>query len=53
MSAPPRRDTFIALRARRQALRIASSVAFSRLSAKVLGTANSFQTAPPQVAMKG
>ena len=25
----------------------------SRLSAKVLGTANSFQTAPPQVAMKG
>jgi hypothetical protein len=25
----------------------------SRLVAKVLGTANSFQTAPPQVAMKG
>jgi len=36
MSAPPRRDTFIALRARRQALRIASSVAFARLSAKVV-----------------
>jgi hypothetical protein len=35
MSAPRRRDTFIALRARRQALRIASAVAFSRLSAKI------------------